>query len=160
MEGFRRSLPCRDECCGALLPSRHLGMLRYASFVFLTPLVESLMIRGSSGTDSVWWLWARMKEGMVEAVMAEAIVHHFWFTFVPATLDLGHGEHAVVAAHVSEGSLVGVVGSVVGIMEDMRDGLAGSLRLNRGLVAGTTINGIWLAAILGDVRVYKIDEIL
>ena len=118
------------------------------------------MIRGSSGTDSVWWLWARMKEGMVEAVMAEAIVHHFWFTFVPATLDLGHGEHAVVAAHVSEGSLVGVVGSVVGIMEDMRDGLAGSLRLNRGLVAGTTINGIWLAAILGDVRVYKIDEIL
>ena len=78
---------------------------------------------------------------------------------MPAAPDLGRGEHASAAAHVSKGSLAGAVGSAAGNTGDTGDGSAGTPGFGGGLVTSATTDGVWLAAVLGDVRVYEIDDV-
>ena len=78
---------------------------------------------------------------------------------VPPTPDLGRGEHATGAAHVTEGSLTGTVGTTTRDTGNTGNSTTSSPRLSRGLVTSLLADGVWLALVLGHTSVHLLDDI-
>ena len=78
---------------------------------------------------------------------------------MPVVLHLGRGKQAYATTHVSDCSLADAMGSATGNTGDTRDGTTNFPRLSEDLVVGTTVDGVGLSTILGDVGVYEVDNV-
>ena len=78
---------------------------------------------------------------------------------VPLAPGLGGGKHAATAAHVSKGSLSRALGSSSIDTGNTGDGTASSPTCSRGLVSSLHLDTVSLAAVLGHVRVHKLDNV-
>lgn len=78
---------------------------------------------------------------------------------VPLAPGLGGGEHATLAAHVSEGGLSGTVGSSTGDTGNTGDGATGTPGLSAVLVSSLLSDGVSLTPVLGHVGVDELDNV-
>ena len=78
---------------------------------------------------------------------------------VPLAPGLGGGEHATLAAHVSESGLSGTVGSSSRDTGNTGDGATSTPGLSAVLVTSSLRDGVWLAPVLGHVGVDKLHNI-
>jgi hypothetical protein len=78
---------------------------------------------------------------------------------VPPPVGLGGGEHATSAAHVTEGTLAGAVGTTSGHARNTGHGTTSTPRLGRRLHAGAAGDGVGLTAVLGEGRVNLLDDV-
>ena len=79
---------------------------------------------------------------------------------VPLPPHLEGSEHASLAAHVSEGSLAGAVGSGALDTGNSRDGATSSPGLGGVLVTGKSVDTVGLSSVLGHVGVDELDDVI
>ena len=79
---------------------------------------------------------------------------------LPLSPDLERGEHAALAAHVTEGTLAGTVSTRARDSWDSSDGATGTPRLGGVLVASVPVDSMSLSSVLGHVGVAELDEII
>jgi len=78
---------------------------------------------------------------------------------VPPPVDLGGGEHVTSAAHVTESTLAGPVGTATADTGNTGYGTTGTPRLGAGLVAGIPVDAVGLPMVLGDLMVDERDDV-
>jgi len=78
---------------------------------------------------------------------------------VPSSPDLDGAEHSTSSAHVSEGSLSGSVGTTSVNTGNTSNGSTSSPGLGSALVTSNILDGMWLAVVLVQVCVDKLDNI-
>ena len=78
---------------------------------------------------------------------------------VPSSPDADGGEHASLAAHVTEGTLTVSAGSGSSHSGNTGDSATSSPRFGGVLHAGLVVDGVTLTSVLGDVGVHKVDDI-
>ena len=74
---------------------------------------------------------------------------------MPATVDLGGGEHTSTTAHVTEGTTAGAVDT-----GNTCDGTAGTPGGSGVVHAGKTVDGVGLTAVLGHVGVHELNDVV
>jgi hypothetical protein len=78
---------------------------------------------------------------------------------MPASPDLGRGEHATSTAHVSERTLSGSGGTSTGDTGDTSHGTSSSPRHGRGLHTGLLGHGVGLTGVLGHKVVHVVHNV-
>lgn len=78
---------------------------------------------------------------------------------VPSPPDADGGEHASLAAHVTEGTLAVSAGSRSSHSGNTRDGATSSPGLGGVLHTGLVVDRVALASVLGDVGVHEVDDV-
>lgn len=134
--------------------------------------------RGTSGTVEMAWPRARRRAGLPEAASAEAVAKRFWLRLIfwchlrqtlvgYLSVSLAHGglhgstnsKHASTAAHVTESSLSGTVGSATRDTGDTGNSATGTPGLSRGLVTSLLGNSVGLALVLVHASVNRLDNV-